>query len=78
MRLDGLWTVQTLLALSSLALGNLISNEPQAAPRVFISFKGKSTISFIIKQVEYCFVFPLAVVFAHGLFNIFRRVNNCR
>lgn len=40
MQLDGLWTVHTLLALCGLAFGNQVSNEPLAAPRVFISFKG--------------------------------------
>lgn len=42
MQLDGLWTVHTLLALSGFALGNPILNEPLAAPRVFISFKGRN------------------------------------
>lgn len=40
MQLDGLWTVHTLLALSSFTLGNPVINDPLAAPRVFISFKG--------------------------------------
>ncbi|KAI9546434.1 hypothetical protein NQZ68_027603 [Dissostichus eleginoides] len=35
----GLWTALFLLALSSSALGNLLINDPLAAPRVFISFK---------------------------------------
>ncbi|XP_042263398.1 semaphorin-3F isoform X1 [Thunnus maccoyii] len=39
MQLDGLWTVHTLLALSSFAFGNPVINDPLAAPRVFISFK---------------------------------------
>lgn len=48
MQLDGLWTLHALLALSSFALGNPgnpgnpMSNDPMAAPRVFISFKGKN------------------------------------
>lgn len=42
MQLDGLWTVHALLALSSFAFGNLATNEPLAAPRVFISFKGRN------------------------------------
>lgn len=42
MLLDGLWTVHALLALSSFALGNPVSNDPLAAPRVFISFKGRN------------------------------------
>lgn len=41
MLLDGLWTVHALLALSSFVLGNPAINDPLAAPRVFISFKGK-------------------------------------
>lgn len=42
MQLDGLWTVHVLLALSGLALGNQLSVDPLAAPRVFISFKGRN------------------------------------
>lgn len=41
MQLDGLWTVHILLALSSFTLGDPALNEPLAAPRVFISFKGR-------------------------------------
>ncbi|CAF96892.1 unnamed protein product [Tetraodon nigroviridis] len=44
MRLDGVWTVLTLLALSSFTLGNPILNEPLAAPRVFISFKDSKSV----------------------------------
>lgn len=47
MQLDGLWTVLTLLALSSFTLGNPILNEPLAAPRVFISFKGRNLDVFL-------------------------------
>lgn len=46
MQLDGLWTVHTLLALSSFTLGNNILNEPLAAPRVFITFKGRNPVAF--------------------------------
>lgn len=42
MQLDGLWTLHALLALSSFALGNPVINDPLAAPRVFISFKGRN------------------------------------
>lgn len=42
MQLDCLWTLHALLALSGFALGNPLSNDPMAAPRVFISFKGKN------------------------------------
>ncbi|KAK5872998.1 hypothetical protein PBY51_013647 [Eleginops maclovinus] len=42
MQLAGLWTVLALLALSDSVLGNLLINDPLAAPRVFISFKGKN------------------------------------
>lgn len=44
MLLDGLWTVHALLALSSFALGIQVSNDPLAAPRVFISFKGRNCL----------------------------------
>lgn len=50
MLLDGLWTVHALLALSSLALGNSVSNDPLAAPRVFISFKGRN-LSLILHSL---------------------------
>lgn len=45
MQLDGLWTVHALLALSSFALGTSVSSELVAAPRVFVSFKGKTQAS---------------------------------
>lgn len=51
MQLDGLWTVHTLLALSSFTLGNPVINDPLAAPRVFISFKGM-TWAFLITHVH--------------------------
>lgn len=45
MQLDALWTLHSLLALCSVASGNIpVSNEPMAAPRVFISFKGRNLI----------------------------------
>lgn len=45
MHLDALWTLHALLALCSVASGNIpVSNEPMAAPRVFISFKGRNLI----------------------------------
>lgn len=48
MLLDGLWMVHALLALSSFTLGNPVSNDPLAAPRVFISFKGRTLEPFPI------------------------------
>ena len=42
MQLDALRTVQILLALASVALGNPLIIDPLAAPRVTISFKGKT------------------------------------
>ncbi|KAM7423195.1 hypothetical protein PAMA_010971 [Pampus argenteus] len=45
MQLDGLWTVHTLLALSGFVLGDPVINDPLAAPRVFISFKGMGNSS---------------------------------
>lgn len=41
MKLEALRTLHALLVLSGLALGNQWSNEVLAAPRVFISFKGR-------------------------------------
>lgn len=75
MQLDGLWTVHTLLALCSLAFGNQVSNEPLAAPRVFISFKGEnlnysllpsSCLSFLV----YCWLF--CVLVSAGFFSVTR------
>lgn len=49
MQLDALWTLHALLALCSVASGNIpVSNEPMAAPRVFISFKGRNLILTLI------------------------------
>ncbi|XP_051933253.1 semaphorin-3F isoform X2 [Hippocampus zosterae] len=39
MQLRSLWTAGSVLALCSLAAGSPVSNEPLAAPRVFVSFK---------------------------------------
>ena len=47
----GLWTALFLLALSSSALGNLLINDPLAAPRVFISFKGKKNQNLILPSL---------------------------
>lgn len=51
MQLDALWMLHALLALCSVASGNIpvtSSNEPMAAPRVFISFKGRNLILILI------------------------------
>lgn len=49
MQLDALWMLHALLALCSVASGNIpVSNEPMAAPRVFISFKGRNLILILI------------------------------
>ncbi|XP_063767071.1 semaphorin-3F-like isoform X1 [Eleginops maclovinus] len=59
MQLAGLWTVLALLALSDSVLGNLLINDPLAAPRVFISFKElRSTgtahhFAFILNTTDY-------------------------
>lgn len=52
MQLDGLWTVHALLALSGFALGNPVINDPMAAPRVFISFKGRN-LRLILRSLSH-------------------------
>lgn len=54
MKMDGLWTVLVLLVLSSWASGNQVSGDALAAPRVFVSFKGKTSSSpFANLRVSY-------------------------
>lgn len=55
MLLDGLWMVHVLLALSSFARGNPVNNDPLAAPRVFISFKGRTPEPFLPSASDSCF-----------------------
>lgn len=71
MQLDGLWTVHALLALSGFALGNPVINDPMAAPRVFISFKGRNlrlilrSLSFLV--CNWCFqLFSLSAGFSNS------------
>lgn len=53
MLLGSPWSVQVLLALSVLTLG--LDSEPQNAPRVFLSFKGKR--AFLFGFLLICFWF---------------------
>lgn len=59
MQLASVWTVHTFLALSSFSLGDPILHEPLAAPRVFISFKGRNLhvfFSFCLVLLADCLI----------------------
>jgi len=61
MQMDGLWTVHALLALSGLVLGNpLMIHDPLAAPRVFISFKGRNLNLILGSFIPTCLFQPCA------------------